>query len=215
MDDYSLLGLQTNQLYIPSAIQYDDPFDTYLYFDHQSIKDKLSSHFINKTEPIFNMFCDNFNIPATAENRQKAYYNIDQNKEQVLQEIINSSQQIRSIIQQTAKSISFTEDFKNETLWLKYADSHKGFCLVYDLEEQDNIKNCIFPINYAFTPYNATESAINFLLKILYDYIKFTPNINIADIDTELANLDIKLAHFKYKVSLIKKECHQYDQEWR
>lgn len=86
VNDYSLLGLQTNQLYIPSTIQYDDPFDTYLYFDHKALKDKINSHFINKTEPIFNIFCDNYNISATAENRQQAYYNIDQNIELVLQD---------------------------------------------------------------------------------------------------------------------------------
>ena len=40
---------------------------------------------------------------------------------------------LRSKIQDEILSICFSENGFNETLWLKYADMHKGFCLMYDL----------------------------------------------------------------------------------
>lgn len=69
----------------------------------------------------------------------------------------------------------FSENGFNESLWLKYADQHKGFVLIYDLENDDNylcgkqqkccdcgIKNFgtpLYPIYYSDSPYNATNFA--------------------------------------------------------
>ena len=39
---------------------------------------------------------------------------------------------LRSKIQDEVLSICLSENGFNETLWLKYADMHKGFCLMYD-----------------------------------------------------------------------------------
>src|SRR5699024_11379802 len=80
---------------------------------------------------------------------------------------------LRSKIQDEILSICFSENGFNETLWLKYADMHKGFCLMYDLNDSgsfrcgklDRYSNCgvnkyetrIYPVYYSDTHHDTTK----------------------------------------------------------
>lgn len=72
-------------------------------------------------------------------------------------------------------SVCFSDLWNNETLWIKYADQHKGYAIIYDLTDGDKLvcgtqekcANCRFANNlYSFYPmyysdekYDATKFA--------------------------------------------------------
>ncbi len=83
----------------------------------------------------------------------------------------------------------------------------KGFCLIYDLNEKlPTIEKNLFPIYYSSIPYDATTYAI------YLELFKHQNNENNKAILTEFKK---QTPYDDLKVSLIKKECHYYDQEWR
>lgn len=47
---------------------------------------------------------------------------------------------IRNEIKKDTWSVCFSEDGLNESLWLKYADHHKGFAVSYDLENEEKLR---------------------------------------------------------------------------
>ena len=131
---------------------------------------------------------------------------------------------MRSKIQDEILSICFSENGFNETLWLKYADMHKGFCLMYDLSDADSSHcgkldkcvNCgvykygtrIYPVYYSNTPHDAT----NFAKFVMGQDMMQQLHVPLPDfMQEELKPLPWEVE----RNSLIKKECHKYDEEWR
>lgn len=131
---------------------------------------------------------------------------------------------LRSKIQDEILSICFSENGFNETLWLKYADMHKGFCLMYDLSDAnsshcgklDKCANCgvykygtrIYPVYYSNTPHDAT----NFAKFVMGQDMVQQLHVPLPDfMQEELKPLPWEVE----RNSLIKKECHKYDEEWR
>ena len=132
---------------------------------------------------------------------------------------------VRNSIQRRLFSICFCEDPYNETLWLKYAGNYSGFVQIYDFKSLDTFlcgtenacQNCIstrepsyiYPVYYSDIRYDATKYALgiwlmekiekqnNMALASLHEYVKFSLMWEIE------------------RISLIKKKCHEYDQEWR
>ena len=49
-----------------------------------------------------------------------------------------STHAMRDKIKKDTWSVCFSENGFNESPWLKYADQHRGFALMYDLENNDN-----------------------------------------------------------------------------
>lgn len=118
----------------------------------------------------------------------------------------------------------FSENGFNEVLWLKYADQHRGFVQIYDLENNDNFlcgkqekcANCgiknygtpLYPIYYSDTPYDATKFAKFVMLRKIVE-------TTATQIPPELyAGMGSALWE-QERTTLIKKECHKYDEEWR
>ncbi len=114
---------------------------------------------------------------------------------------------IRNTLRSYTLSVCFSESGLNETLWIKYANQHKGFALIYDMK---NSNPSLYPIYYSDEPYNATEYAKWFTASLVLRQL--TSN-KIAD--DMIFNLFPKMEWEKEKITLIKKKCHMYDQEWR
>lgn len=112
----------------------------------------------------------------------------------------------------------------NEVLWLKYADQHRGFVQIYDLENEDNflcgkqekcsklrnqeLRNAVYPIYYSDTPYDATKFAKFVMLRKIAETAK-------TQIPQELYVEMGNVLWEQERTTLIKKECHKYDEEWR
>lgn len=225
VNEQSLQQLSENKLYFSSADHYDDPFDTYIHINiNQMIpiyKDTWEKLFkgditsLKKVEAIATSFWqnpDNF-----VNNLIKSPIDFSKLKGQLMN--------VRNSIQKRMFSICFCEDPYNETLWLKYANNYKGFVQIYDCKSSDTFlcgqfsecQNCnsayekpyIYPVYYSDEKYDATKFALGVLIldnigfpkdynsKFLYDYVQ---NSIMWDFE---------------RCSLIKKKCHEYDQEWR
>lgn len=131
----------------------------------------------------------------------------------------------RDRILQSLYSICFCEDSFNENLWLKYADNHHGFVLVYDFYDNstnlcgysDICENCviknnfpaIYPVYYTNNRYDATLYAMSLLLEesMKHDHVPMSEEIQNRVYSSKLWEIE--------KISLNKKYIHHYDDEWR
>lgn len=219
VSENSLLQLQDNKLYYSSADYYDDPFDTFIHFDYARIRAQFemlsnlvssdSPELLNglkMLEPVIGIGAEQF-----LKNLKEHPLDLSMFPERV--------KQVRTIIQKNLFSICFCENELNETLWLKYASNYRGFALVYDMKDEntflcgkeDVCRNCrslierpsIYPVYYTEDAYDATQFA---LARLLWD----------EHVSPQIAELSYKAVMWEAeRVSLIKKKCHEYDQEWR
>ena len=221
----SLQQLNDNKQFFSSADYYDDPFDTYFYINidemvpiYDEMRVMLSEgneDFVNALQKIAkaigrqpNSFVDELNSTSLDFDKLKGQLRV-----------------VREAMQKRLFSICFCEDPYNETLWIKYAGNYSGFVQVYGLEdpntflcgEETYCQNCrmsierpsIYPVYYSDTRYDATKYAVG---TFLIDKI-------MAQNDPTLVNLynlvSRDLMWEAERVSLIKKKCHENDQEWR
>ena len=224
----SLEALRSNKLYFSSANYYDDPFDTFLHIDIERIRDEYLSAFQTPEstaaviEQVIPIVADN--LPAeqlaqiTVENVTKAL------SQGLLENFLNSALALRDEVKKDTWSVCFSENGFNETLWLKYADQHKGFVQIYDLEDngnflcgkQEKCVNCgirnygtpLYPIYYSDMPYDATNFAKLVMLRKVGE-------MTGSEISPELSRGMVNGVWEKERITLIKKECHKYDEEWR
>ncbi len=224
----SLEALRTNRLYFSTANYYDDPFDTFLHIDIEIIKEAYLKSFNTResaeavVEGLKSLFAKVLTeeqlIQITVENI------LDAQKHGLVENFIGTALSLRDELKKDTWSVCFSENGFNESLWLKYADKHKGFALIYDMEKDENFlcgkqekcKNCgiknfgtpLYPIHYSNIPYNATEFAKRVMLRKVGELTK-------VDIPQELYQGMGNGFWERERIALIKKECHKYDEEWR
>lgn len=222
----SIHALQINRLYFSRPLYYDDPFDSFLHIDYRNLLQALLDTGDQKEKAI--NFCKEAMLrtgalDSASLNQLEAIAKSP--NELILNTFIEQMKQtIPPYLQKVSRSICFTENDLNEAMWMKYADQHRGFCLIYDLSDDRNYRcdrhDCcqtcdnyrygtpLYPVFYSDKRYNATEFALQLLVQL-----------SNAPITDELKNILIN--HFKpwnwesTKISLIKSKCHEYDQEWR
>ena len=224
----SLEALRTNRLYFSSANYYDDPFDTFLHINIDAIKSEYISAFKTResTERVVEGVKNIFAKIATEE--QLAQITVDNVlqalKNGLIENFLNSALAMRDEIKKDTWSVCFSENGFNEALWLKYADQHKGFALIYDLENSENLlcgkqekcQDCgimkygtpLYPMYYSDTPYDATNFAKLVMLRKVGE-------LTGTEIPPELYQSMANGTWEKERITLIKKECHKYDEEWR
>ena len=223
VSENSLLQLQENKLYYSSADYYDDPFDTYFYIDLTNLKrfvETLKQMLAGKNETVMK------GLEAVAPLLNVSSESLVQSLTHTVpdfSELRGQLDVIRNDIQTQLFSICFCEDPFNETLWLKYADNHRGFVQIYDLSCETTIlcgkeeicRNCpsgqhppqFYPVFYSDERYDASKFALG--CRMMQD----THWGTLAPLVQQLILKD--MAWEVERISLIKKKCHEYDQEWR
>lgn len=146
------------------------------------------------------------------------------NKEDVIEGIYRFLKNIRNEIRKQSYSICYSESAVNEALWIKYADQHRGFAIEYDTaiplqttstsaaDKQYTIPHCyvaLYPMYYSNKQYDATEYARDFSLFALLR------NLVPPEKQYMIAQMMPKHEWESERISLIKKKCHEPDQEWR
>ncbi len=224
----SLEALRTNKLYFSSANYYDDPFDTFLHINIEAIRKEYLSAFqteesteavIDGVKTLFGgVFTEEQKAQLTVENVTTALSN------GLVESFLSSALNLRDDVKKDIWPVCFSEDGLNEVLWLKYADQHKGFVQIYDLENDDNLlcgkqekcANCgiknygtpLYPIYYTDTPYDATNFAKFVMLRKIGEITK-------SPIPPEFYEGIGSTLWEQERITLKKKECHKYDKEWR
>lgn len=221
----SIDALQTNHLFFSQANYYDDPFDTLIKINygvlHQHVMQMFSS------EEIFQQLesmCQALGVPdegrLAAENIIKSA-----SSEEIVKSVdVFFRNNIQSILKESLWTVCFSESGINETMWLKYADQYKGFCVVYDLSDdkrklcgkQEKCVNCVvnnagvslYPVYYSDGGYDATEYARNLAIAtIVRSKVPMLADMIIQSLPVALWEQE--------RIALIKSKCHEYDQEWR
>ena len=222
----SLEDVKSNKLSFSTSNYYDDPFDTFLRIDKNELLRSIDEFFqqndvIRKIEFIYGKIGMRFNENEI--NKKMESFNTNDFCNKIVKLI---KRVIRNTLRSYTLSACFSENGLNETLWIKYANQHKGFVLIYDMEDeanylcgkQEKCHNCVikdsntslYPIYYSDEPYDATEYAKWFTASLLLR--QFTSNETRDDI---IFNLFPRMEWEREKITLIKKKCHMYDQEWR
>lgn len=223
VSEKSLLQLQENKLYYSSADYYDDPFDTYFYIDLTNLKrfvETLKQMLAGKNETVMK------GLEAVAPLLNVSSESLVQSLTHTVpdfSELRGQLEVIRNNIQKQLFSICFCENPCNETLWLKYADNHRGFVQIYDLScettflcgKEEICRNCpsgqhppqFYPVFYSDERYDASKFALG--CRMMQD----THWGTLAPLVQQLILKD--MAWEVERISLIKKKCHEYDQEWR
>lgn len=218
VNNNSLAALMDNKLFFSTPNYYDDPFDTFLRID----KDKVVMHVkqdLMSRERVTDYASFHKISSETAANNITSILNnfINLYKE-------DSFNYLREVLRNETYSVCFADTWKNEALWLKYADQHRGFAIVYDLQDpesclcgrQERCFSCqmlnasieCYPVCYTDEKYDATEYA-----KYLAVFQAFK-----CKNDYYIYHLRDTLPPFcweREKITLIKKRCHEYDEEWR
>ena len=217
--------LNDNKLFFSSADYYDDPFDTYFYINVDQmvpVYEEIWGRLLKGNKEFIDIL---HRIAAMTGQEPDAFVSMLSSKSLDFTQLKGQLLEIRKTMQQRMFSICFCENPYNETLWLKYAENYSGFVQIYDLKDpttflcgtEENCKNCrmaverphIYPVYYSDTRYDATKFATGIWLM---DKIAMQNNSAL-----------IPVYHYIYsnlmweaeRVSLIKKKCHEYDQEWR
>ena len=231
VNNNNLDALRSNKLFFSKASSYDDPFDTFLHIDVDKIRQEFNSNYSSPealaalANGMKETFQNQLGIPqefiqqvTNVEGLKQLFAN------GITKQFLSYVLTLRSKIQDEILSICFSENGFNETLWLKYADMHKGFCLMYDLSDADSSHcgkldkcvNCgvykygtrIYPVYYSNTPHDAT----NFAKFVMGQDMIQQLHVPLPDFMQE----ELKPRPWEIeRNSLIKKECHKYDEEWR
>lgn len=229
----SLEALRTNHLFFSTANYYDDPFDTFLQIDTEKLL-TIANETLNNPEEIRkfteflktsgNVSLFNFlgfkNAEEITQETVKELFKI-----KITNNLIKNICDFRNELKKDIWSVCFSENPYNEVLWLKYAKQHKGFVLVYDLTDDNKLlcgkkEKCtqcainingtmLYPVYYSNKKYDATDYARDYTLKIIEQQY---PQIDWSNMFPRVFENPI----FEIlKITLIKKECHKYDEEWR
>lgn len=227
----SLDALRSNKLYFSTANYYDDPFDTFINVRIKEIRQRLSD-FRDIDETKTGEYAVGLMRQLGVNNYEnKTPFEIGLKAKEMAKSvgtavaIENYFRNIRNEIKKDTFSVCFSESPLNETLWIKYAEQHKGFAVEYDLSDdkkllcgkQEKCKNCglnkvstpLYPVYYTDEKYDATRFA-QFLTacKLLG-----------ANMNNECPKILEKVfgtqAWERERITLIKKSCHRYDEEWR
>lgn len=224
----NLEALRTNKLYFSSANYYDDPFDTFLHIDIEKIRDEIMNAL--QTQNILEPVVELIKSCLRKKLSKEQLYQLDADAAKkalstdIIDKFINYVLSSREDLKKNLWSVCFSENGYNESLWLKYADCHKGFVLIYDLENSDNFlcgkqekcNNCgihkfgtpVYPVYYSDAPYDAT----NFAKQIILQKVEQQVGVSIQPLIYRSLGA---LLWEKERITLIKKECHKYDEEWR
>lgn len=224
-------ALQQNHMYFSKANYYDDPFDTLLHINFSRIRDEglkvlSSDQFRQQIKSLSSIeTMDSKYIESLISFLDSAGY------EKIVEAAIGYlKQNIQSVLKETLWTACFTESGDNETMWLKYANQYKGFCLIYDLQDssldlcgkQEKCLNCvvnkagvsIYPVYYSNEGYDATEYAKSLMTYFLTQFLVSNNHLPIEIVNAIVPSIQSQMWQPE-RITLIKSKCHEYDREWR
>lgn len=188
-DQYWESTLFEGQLHFAEAITLNDPFDCHMFID------------VKRFSNFMNIFASKYVFPELGYDEICKVYN---------SRIKNNLKRQCIEIKRDFLLTCFSEDVKSILMWSHYADSHKGFCVEYDMEKVSQIyRDFLFPVIYQDQCYDFTEMAI----MLDNSYYRAMKAIEILNIDTNYCLKDV--TNNIYVPLLVKAKEWSYEKEWR
>lgn len=226
-NEYAINNLKKDEFVCSKPIDFNDPFDSLLYFDiagiEQVVEDNSLNHdgILNQWKLLkarvseSNISLENLDpktrkIVLLSEDEIKNHFHsaeFEQNLQELKKNCRDALSSMVTSLQQHSYIGCFTEINDCPLMWGHYADSHKGFCLEYDLSSNpfyhENFKsNAVFhkhlyPVLYSRERYCAEEFALQQVNRIMGG------NQPLSDI------------LFLFKAYTSKAMNWEYEKEWR
>lgn len=217
--DLNIDAFDKDLIYAVTADKFNDPYDTLVYYNLDSILEQTKVYCSEEFYNIFKHTLENkdFKFPKdivqifgknNLENlRKKVISNNDIDSLKLI--IFRNTMKYKliktmSTIGNTLKFVStiacLSESINSVIMWSHYAQNHEGFALEYDLKfllRQNNMNCCILPIIYNDNRFNAN----NFLIWVL-----------AKELGIDAKNPDL-LSHLK--MAIHKSTQWEYEKEWR
>lgn len=138
-DDYWEKNIFEGQVYLSEASNLNDPFDCLVYINHKVY-----------IEYMFQTVCKIFPQMDRKVLRETVVASVDD-------EIDNQI----SDMKKKFRIACFTENSISPLMWAHYADSHKGFCIEYDLTRiPEGYRFGILPVIYSDKRYDVTNAVV-------------------------------------------------------
>lgn len=225
-------ALANDQVVLTSPLLFNDPYDSLLYINRNSLLEKLKSPLDN--ENIAKKLVSNSEFRLQQEELFGEEYihkiidnpihdeDYEEFKKRSLIFYSNFLDQLIAVSLKKLKQSSyigcFSETYESILMWSHYAMNHTGFVLNYDFQSQFEIEitvgdkkhigshfidKQIFPVHYSQNRYDATEYIELHMIDNFFNQIGIDYNIPFFD----------KLFYYKF---LLKKSLNwKYEQEWR
>lgn len=138
-DDYWEKNIFEGQVYLSEASNLNDPFDCLVYINHKVY-----------IEYMFQTVCKIFPQMDRKVLRETVKASVD---DEIDKQISNMKKKFRIAC--------FTENSLSPLMWAHYAESHKGFCLEYDLTRiPEGYRLGILPVIYSDERYDVTNAVV-------------------------------------------------------
>lgn len=213
-------AFREDNIYAVSADKFNDPYDTLIRYDLESIRSVVSSILTCDSMKQLRAFLEQGNdFPdsirqSTSDEMINSFRNhilsiqdmssIKDHLDECRNRVLSSIEIMFPVLAESSKRFStiacFCESIQSVTMWSHYANYHQGFALEYNLRPtlSHGINNVgIFPVIYEDERIDATSY-------VVWEYLKMmginTPN---PDITSSL------------KIALHKSSQWEYEKEWR
>lgn len=195
--EYAVNNLRNDEIVCSKPIDFNDPFDSLLYFDINGIEQVIEYNSRNHAGILYQWKLlkkrvSDSNIPLeslddktrkivlSSEDDIKEYFHsveFEQNLQELKKDCRDALSSMVTSLQQHSYIGCFTEINDCPLMWGHYADSHKGFCLEYDLSSnpfyRENFNanaDChkhLYPVLYSRERYCAEEFALQQVNRIM------------------------------------------------
>ena len=222
-------ALNDDKLYFSTALGYNDPYDTLMYVNSESVLEHIKFMWetdmkayitrLSKTEPVLGIYAGAMGSPLNPNKKNL--------EEGFLEKIIDKIDELKINMQKNIKGICLTTDFRNALMWAHYADGHKGLALLYDKKELVEAKAyskinelieevfLLRRINYSNTRVDATSFINDYILKTQltksysqkFAKSEIIPEPNLATIEDIILNKN-KAWSYENEVRLIPKNIN-------
>lgn len=174
--DYQILNnLEKGYEFFSTPIHFNDPFDSLIYVDSVQLINMIAKELDENLDDYIN------GIGDMCFRKLLEFENDDRNPRKNLNrmlyygKIVQVREKVKEQFQNNIKEICFSENIKSVLMWSHYANDHKGFCIVYDIDElkkvncYDNNNNQI-DCNLRLNPIRYTNIRVD-MTKYMYEYI--------------------------------------------
>ena len=233
VDENTLYNLMRDKLFFSNPENYNDPYDSLLYFDEEKFIKALvdqselehikmiKDHVVqNGAFPQGFMITDDEEINGAMLTQFK-----NDSPEKISESWIKNIEPVNKLFQDTCEALKkgiresnrvcclteTVDTVDSMLMWGHYADSHKGIALEYDFKNADfihfaqgGIYPFLLPVLYAKEKFDATEYAVFWFAHHIAE---------LADANSQVEYPDILLP--LVKAYLFKAKSWEYEKEWR
>ncbi len=225
VSEKALEALQKDELYLTRADHFNDPYDCFLSFDAEGLKNAIENH-LSDVNMISTLEANGVHFPTDSANLSiESFFDLFHSKKnEFLQSCSNILPVITKELQENTYISSLTENIDSPVMWAHYADYHKGFAIEYQFRADmfppqpmivpnDNYNwygwRSILPVYYSSERMDGTDMA-DWLA--LCKWLESLFGGEHKEIDMSVFLPDMLL---KTKLCLQKASEWAYEREWR